>query len=52
MCEQKPYLFDFRAASSVFVRKMSTKKRSTKEKTKLPLNFLLKFTLKQGVQLI
>ena len=33
MCEQKPYLFDFRAASSVFVRKISTKKRVTNEKT-------------------
>ena len=44
--EQKPYPFDFRAASSVFVRKISTKKRVTNEKTKLPLNVLLKFTLK------
>ena len=44
MCEQKPYPFDFRADSSVFVRKISTKKRVTNEKTKLPLNFLLKFT--------
>ena len=52
MCEQKPYPFDFRAASSVFVRKISTKKRLTNEKTKLPLNFLLKFTLKQRVQFI
>ena len=33
MCEQKPYLFDFRAASSVFVRKISIKKRLTNEKT-------------------
>ena len=33
MCEQKPYPFDFRAASSVFVRKISTKKRVTNEKT-------------------
>ena len=33
MCEQKPYPFDFRAASSLFVRKISTKKRVTNEKT-------------------
>ena len=52
MCEQKPYPFDFRAASSVFVRKISTKKRVTNDKTKLSLNFLLKFTLQQRVQFI
>ena len=52
MCEQKPYPCVFRAASSVFVRKISTKTRLTNEKTKLPLNFLLKFSLKQGVQFI
>ena len=52
MSEQKPHPFDFRAASSVLVRKISTKKRVTNEKTKLPLNFLLIFTLKQRVQFI
>ena len=33
MYERKPYPFDFRAASSVFVRKITTKKRLTNEKT-------------------